>query len=240
MIKLDEVSKKYGSQYAVKNASFNLTKYETLAIVGPSGSGKSTLLRCINHLEEVTKGSIYIDGDKVTKRNYQKLCLKVGMVFQHCYLFPHMNVMSNLIYGPTHVLGKTKEESITKAEKLLEDFRIKNKADTMPNALSGGQKQRVAIARALMMDPEVMLFDEPTSALDPEVIKDVVEVIARLKNAMTIIAVTHHLKFAKAIADRIIFMDQGQLLCDQKTEEFFEQPKSHRARLFLENVGDFM
>lgn len=240
MIKIEKLTKKYHGEYVLKNASFEVKANETLAIVGPSGSGKTTLLRCINHLEESTSGNVYLNGLKITKKDAKHLCLKMGMVFQHCNLFPHMDVMSNLTYSPHKVLGKNLADSTKKATALLEHFSIKSKATSMPSQLSGGQKQRVAIARALMMDPEIMLFDEPTSALDPEVIKDVVYAIEELKSKMTIIVVTHHLKFARAIADRIIFMDQGQLLCDQKTEEFFNEPSSHRARLFLENVGDFL
>jgi polar amino acid transport system ATP-binding protein len=240
MIKIEKLTKKYKGEYALKNASFEAKQHEVVAIVGPSGSGKTTLLRCINHLEEPTSGDVYLDGDKITKRNRSKISLKVGMVFQHSNLFPHMSVIENLTYAPCKVLRQNTLEAQKKASTILSQFSIKAKATSMPSQLSGGQKQRVAIARALMMDPEVMLFDEPTSALDPEVIKDVAEAINDLKNKTTIIVVTHHLKFARAVADRIIFMDQGQILCDQKTDEFFAEPNSHRARLFLENVGDFL
>lgn len=240
MIKVEKLTKRYQGDYVLKNAGFEVGANETLAIVGPSGSGKTTLLRCINHLEEATSGNVYLNGSQITKKDAKQLCRKIGMVFQHCNLFPHMDVLSNLTYSPCKILGQSIEEATKKAMELLEHFSIKSKATSMPSQLSGGQKQRVAIARALMMNPEVMLFDEPTSALDPEVIKDVVYAIEELKSKMTIIVVTHHLKFARAVADRIIFMDQGQVLCDQKTEEFFSDPASHRARLFLENVGDFL
>ncbi len=239
MISVEELSKKYAKQYAVKNASFKVADKEVVAIVGPSGSGKSTLLRCINRLEEPSSGHVYVNDKKITAKSASKLRLKIGMVFQHFNLFPHMNVMENLIYGPLKVLNIAEEVATKKAEVLLKKFGLSNKARSKPNDLSGGQKQRVAIARALMMGPEIMMFDEPTSALDPEVVQDVVEVIKSLKSEMTIIIVTHHIKFAKALADRIIFMDQGQILCDQKNKDFFEKPKSHRARLFLEKLGGF-
>ena len=240
MIKVNDLTKKYQGEYALKNASFDVKKNETLVVVGPSGSGKTTLLRLLSALEKPTSGTIYVDGVKLTVSSSPKTRLKIGMVFQYCHLFPHMNVMQNLIYAPQKVLRMNQKHAEAKGLDLLTYFGLTNKSEAMPNDLSGGQKQRVAIARALMMDPEIMLFDEPTSALDPEVIKDVYEAIINLKKKMTIVVVTHHLKFAHKIADRIVFMDQGQLLCDQQTEEFFQKPKSHRARLFLENVGDFM
>jgi len=162
------------------------------------------------------------------------------MVFQQFHLFPHMNVLDNLTYGPINVIKLSKKKSEEKAILLLKQFGILEKIYSDPTDLSGGQKQRVAIVRALMMDPEVMLFDEPTSALDPEVVKDVIEIIAQLKNQMTMIVITHHIKFAKIIADRIVFMDKGKILADQPADSFFNKPSSHRARLFLENVGDLI
>ena len=239
MIAIENISKKYSGHYAIKNINFKVDVQEVLAIVGPSGSGKSTLLRCINHLEEPSSGNIIINGKKTTTKSSNKLRLKVGMVFQHFNLFPHMNVLENLIYSPCKVKNMREDIAKDNALKLLETFGLSNKSHFMPNNLSGGQKQRVSIARAIMMDPEIMLFDEPTSALDPEVIQDVVEAILLLKSAMTIIVVTHHIRFARAVADRIIFMDQGQVLCDQPKDEFFENPKSQRARLFLSKVGEF-
>ena len=239
MILVENLAKKYSGHYAVKNINFKVDKQETVAIVGPSGSGKSTLLRCINHLEEPSSGNIIIDGQKLTSKSSNKLRLKIGMVFQHFNLFPHMNVLENLIYSPCKVRRMKEELAKEKAIALLEKFGLSNKSHFMPNNLSGGQKQRVSISRAIMMDPEIMLFDEPTSALDPEVIGDVAEAILLLKSEMTIIVVTHHIKFARAVADRIIFMDQGQVLCDQPRDEFFEKPKSQRARLFLNKVSEF-
>lgn len=240
MIKVDHLSKKYNDHYALKDANFTLDAKQSLVVIGPSGSGKSTLLRLINHLEEPSKGHIYINNEKLTKKNRHKICARVGMVFQQCHLFPHMNVLENLVYAPCTMLKKDMNETTNKALVLLERFNLKSKSLSMPKSLSGGQKQRVAIARSLMLDPEIILFDEPTSALDPEVIKDVVNIINDLRAEMTIMTVTHHLKFAREISDRVIFMDHGQILCDEPTKKFFDKPSSHRARLFLENVSGFM
>lgn len=240
MIVLENVSKRYNKAYAVKDTSLVFEKKETVAIIGSSGSGKSTLLRLINGLETPTTGHVLINEKKLTQRNKMKLCLRIGMVFQAFNLFSHLNVQDNLIYAPINVLRMDRGLAIDKAEKLLEQFGLLQKKTSFPINLSGGQKQRVAICRALMMDPEVMLFDEPTSALDPENIKDIVEIISSLKSTMTMIVVTHHIKFAKVIAERVVFMDHGIILADQPKDEFFENPKSHRARLFLENIGDLM
>lgn len=240
MIELKNISKQFGSSHAIKDINLAFDKRETVVVIGSSGSGKSTLLRCINNLENPTTGEVLIDGKKLTRRNRGKLCFKIGMVFQQFNLFPHMNVMENLVYSPCNVKNMKRSTAEEKAVALLKQFGISNKASASPLRLSGGQKQRVAICRALMMDPELMLFDEPTSALDPEVIKDIIEIINVLKTQMAMIVITHHIKFARIIADRIIFMDNGQILADQPAKEFFAQPKSHRAKLFLENVGDLM
>jgi polar amino acid transport system ATP-binding protein len=240
MIVLENVSKTFDGQHAITDINLVFDKRETVVIIGSSGSGKSTLVRCINNLENPTNGSVLIDGKKLTRRNRGKLCFKIGMVFQQFHLFPHMNVLDNLTYGPINVIKLSKKKSEEKAILLLKQFGILEKIYSDPSELSGGQKQRVAIVRALMMDPEVMLFDEPTSALDPEVVKDVIEIIAQLKNQMTMIVITHHIKFAKIIADRIVFMDKGKILADQAADSFFNKPSSHRARLFLENVGDLI
>jgi len=240
MIVLENVSKTFDGQHAITDINLVFDKRETVVIIGSSGSGKSTLVRCINNLENPTNGSVLIDGKKLTRRNRGKLCFKIGMVFQQSHLFPHMNVLDNLTYGPINVIKLSKKKSEEKAILLLKQFGILEKIYSDPTDLSGGQKQRVAIVRALMMDPEVMLFDEPTSALDPEVVKDVIEIIAQLKNQMTMIVITHHIKFAKIIADRIVFMDKGKILADQPADSFFNKPSSHRARLFLENVGDLI
>jgi len=239
MIKVQNLSKKFGANIALKDISFEAANNEIVSIVGPSGSGKSTLIRCLNRLETPDSGTIFVDAHKLDGRSIKKLRSKIGMVFQHFNLFPHMNVLENLIYAPVNVLKHKKEQASAKARELLRRFSMSSKEHNMPNALSGGQKQRIAIMRAIMMEPEILLFDEPTSALDPEIVGDVASEIKALKNKMAIILVTHHIKFAQELSDRIIFMDQGQILCDQKNEEFFNKPKSHRARLFLEKVGRF-
>ena len=240
MIMLEKITKKYDQTYALKDVSLSFNANEIAVIIGSSGSGKSTLLRCINYLEQPSSGRVVIEGINLTKKNHAKLCLKIGMVFQGFNLFPHMSVIENLIYSPVKVLKLENSVTRQKAVDLLDKFGLGSKIDSACNDLSGGQKQRVAICRALMMDPEILLFDEPTSALDPEIIKDIVEAIKLLKSQITMVIVTHHLKFAKAIADRIIYMDHGIILADQQVDDFFAKPKSHRARLFLENIGDLM
>ncbi|MCP5369997.1 MAG: amino acid ABC transporter ATP-binding protein [Rickettsiaceae bacterium] len=240
MIILDQVTKNYNDNAAISNVSLTFDKRETTVIIGSSGSGKSTLLRCINNLEVPTHGSVIINGQKLSKNNRSKLCFKIGMVFQQFNLFPHMDVLTNLLYAPLHVMKKNYKQMQTKALDLLKSFGMEEKAYSMPNELSGGQKQRVAICRALMMDPEMILFDEPTSALDPEVVKDIINIIQALKSQMSMIIVTHHIKFAKVIADRVIFMDKGVVLSDEPAKQFFTKSISHRARLFLDNVGDLI
>lgn len=240
MIVLDKLTKKFDDNIAIKNVNLTFDKQETTVIIGASGSGKSTLIRCINNIEIPTSGSVIIEGKKLTPKNRSKLCLRIGMVFQQFNLFPHMSVLGNLVYGPLTVLNADKIETQHKALNLLEKFSILDKANDFPSSLSGGQKQRVAICRALMMNPTTMLFDEPTSALDPEIIKDVIQIINDLKTQMQMIIISHHIKFAKIIADRIIFMDKGLVLADQPVKEFFTKPSSHRARLFLENVSELM
>lgn len=236
MIKLDNICKKYGDIYAIKNVNLQIKNQEVVAIIGPSGGGKSTLLRCINFLETPTSGNVYIENQMIRNDNLKLLRLKIGMVFQHFNLFPHMTVKENLIYAPLHILHADKIKLEKKSEDLLEQFGLKNKINSYPYSLSGGQKQRVAIARSLMMEPKIMLFDEPTSALDPEVTKDIISAILLLKSKITMLIVTHHVKFAEAVADRIIFIDHGQILSDAPTEEFFSAPKSHRAKIFLDNT----
>ncbi|MFK8040014.1 MAG: amino acid ABC transporter ATP-binding protein [Rickettsiaceae bacterium] len=244
MIELIDVSKKYGENYALKDVNAVFKTNKTTVVIGSSGSGKSTLLRCINSLEKITSGKIFIDN--IESSDKQKLPAnalkaKIGMVFQSFNLFPHMTVKQNLIYAPTNALNITKQRAQNKAEELLKDFKLLSKLNSMTNDLSGGQKQRVAICRVLMMNPDIILFDEPTSALDPETIKDVIEVILMLKSKnITMIVVTHHVKFAKLIADEVIFMDNGLILEQQDAKRFFDQPKSQRAKLFLNNIGDMM
>ena len=240
MIKLEKITKKYIDNYALKDVSLDISAGEVIAIIGSSGSGKSTLLRCINQLELPTSGNIYIDNEKFSSKTCRKLRSKIGMVFQNFNLFPHLTVLENLVYAPITVSNVVRDSAVASAKEILEKFSLKHKLLARISELSGGQKQRIAICRALMLKPQIMLFDEPTSALDPEVIKDIIEAILLLKGQMTMIIVTHHLKFAKAIADRIIFLDHGLILADQKAENFFERPTSHRARLFLANIGDLM
>ncbi|RNB86929.1 amino acid ABC transporter ATP-binding protein [Brevibacillus fluminis] len=239
MIKIENVTKSFGSLPVLQGISTEIKKGEVVAIIGPSGSGKSTLLRCINQLETPTSGQILVDGTAMThsKSNVMQVRQKIGMVFQHFHLFPHMTVLQNIMYAPIQVKGVSKEEAATKAVELLKRVGLADKADTYPSRLSGGQKQRVAIARSLAMEPEVMLFDEPTSALDPEMVKEVLEVMKSLAySGMTMAIVTHEMGFAREVADRILFLDQGQLAEDAPPIQFFTAPRSERAQLFLQKV----
>jgi len=239
VISVKNVSKDFDDFKVLKNISLNINKGEIVAIIGPSGSGKSTFLRCMNLLEVPTLGDIYINNVKITdkKADVMKLRQNVGMVFQHFNLFPHMTVMENMIYAPVKVKKIPKKEAQEKAMKLLKQVGLSEKANVYPVTLSGGQKQRVAIARALAMDPEVILFDEPTSALDPEMVKEVLNVIKDLAGTgITMVLVTHEMGFAREVADRICFLDQGKLIEDSKPDIFFSNPKSDRAREFLEKV----
>ena len=239
MIKVEGLKKHFGELEVLKGISTTIKDGEVVAIIGPSGSGKSTFLRCINLLEKPTSGHIYIDGKDITdkKTNIMKIRQNVGMVFQHFYLFPHKTVMENLTYAPMKVKGKSKQEAEKKGFELLENVGLLEKANEYPSRLSGGQKQRVAIARALAMEPEVMLFDEPTSALDPEMVKEVLDVMKSLvEMGMTMAIVTHEMGFAKEVADRVLFLDGGVLAEDAPPEEFFSNPKSQRARDFLDKI----
>ncbi|MBW5383678.1 amino acid ABC transporter ATP-binding protein [Brachyspira pilosicoli] len=239
MIKVENLHKKFNQLEVLKGIDVNVEKGEIIAIIGPSGSGKSTFLRCINRLEEPTCGKIFIDGENILdkKTDINKIREKVGMVFQHFNLFPHKTVMENIILAPMKLKGYTKEQAETKALELLQKVGLVEKKDTYPNKLSGGQKQRIAIARALAMEPEVMLFDEPTSALDPEMIKEVLDVMIDLaKEGMTMLIVTHEMGFAKNVASRILFMNDGIILEDETPEEFFNNPKHSRTKEFLYKV----
>ena len=237
MIQLKNLTKTFGPQPVLKGIDLSVPQGETVALIGPSGSGKSTLLRCINHLETPSTGEIKIDGTLLTEANAGTMAKKVGMVFQQFNLFPHKTVLENLIYAPIRVLKMDTKKAQSEAMELLEKVGLKHKADTYPQSLSGGQKQRVAIARTLAMHPEVILFDEPTSALDPEMVKEVLEVISKLAHTgITLMIVTHEMEFAKELADRILFLDQGKIIEDAPPNTFFSSPKSVRAQQFLEKV----
>ena len=231
MIKIENLYKNFGKLEVLKNISTTVKKGEIISIIGPSGSGKSTFLRCINKMEEPTKGHIYIDGmdlmDKKTDIN--KVRERVGMVFQHFNLFPNMTVLGNLTLSPMLVKKESKEEAEKYAMSLLEKVGLADKANVYPTQLSGGQKQRIAIARALAMKPEVILFDEPTSALDPEMIKEVLDVMRSLaEEGMTMLIVTHEMGFAKNVGNRILFMDNGEIIEDCSPKDFFENPTNER------------
>ncbi|WP_029422974.1 amino acid ABC transporter ATP-binding protein [Alicyclobacillus macrosporangiidus] len=239
MIAVKNVSKSFGALTVLRNVSLEVAKGEVVAIIGPSGSGKSTLLRCINLLERPTRGQVFVGGVELThpKANVMKVRQNIGMVFQHFHLFPHLRVIDNLTYAPVTVKGLPKDEARAKAMDLLRRVGLEDKAEVYPATLSGGQKQRVAIARALAMEPEVMLFDEPTSALDPEMVKEVLEVIRSLAHTgITMAIVTHEMGFAREVADRICFLDGGQLIEQAPPAEFFSRPRSERARAFLEKI----
>lgn len=239
MIKVENLHKSFGKNEVLKDISTEIKEKEVIAIIGPSGSGKSTFLRCINLLEKPTNGVITIGNDVVTDKrtNIMKVRENVGMVFQHFYLFPHKTVLENLTYAPMKVQGVSKKQAIEMADELLRKVGLYEKREEYPNRLSGGQKQRVAIARALAMNPSVMLFDEPTSALDPEMVKEVLEVMKSLaESGMTMVIVTHEMNFAREVADRILFLDGGQLVEDTPPAQFFTEPKSARAKEFLDKV----
>ncbi|WP_293961957.1 amino acid ABC transporter ATP-binding protein [uncultured Fusobacterium sp.] len=239
MIKVENLYKNYGKLEVLKNISTEVKKGDIIAIIGPSGSGKSTFLRCLNKLEEPTAGHIYIDNKDLmgVDTDINKIREKVGMVFQHFNLFPHKTVLENLTLSPMKIKGYSQSEAESKALVLLEKVGLKDKAAAYPNQLSGGQKQRIAIARALAMEPEIMLFDEPTSALDPEMIKEVLDVMRDLaKEGMTMLIVTHEMGFAKNVANRVFFMDRGNILEDTTPIELFENPKHERTKEFLDKV----
>jgi len=239
MIAIEKVSKHYGSFQVLTECSTQVSKGEVIVVCGPSGSGKSTLIKCVNGLEPFQSGSITVDGVSVgdAKTNLSKLRSRVGMVFQHFELFPHMSITENLTIAQVKVLGRSKEEAMQKGLRLLDRVGLKAHAEKFPGQLSGGQQQRVAIARALAMDPICMLFDEPTSALDPEMINEVLDVMVELaQEGMTMMCVTHEMGFARKVADRVIFMDRGQIIEDDTKEAFFERPRSERAQQFLAKI----
>jgi glutamate/aspartate transport system ATP-binding protein len=239
MILLNDVSKWYGDFQVLAECSTAVAKGEVVVVCGPSGSGKSTLIKCVNGLELFQKGEITVDGISVgdPRTDLPKLRARVGMVFQHFELFPHMSVLRNLTLAQVKVLGRSEAEARDKGLKLLERVGLTEHRDKYPGNLSGGQQQRVAIARALCMDPIAMLFDEPTSALDPEMINEVLDVMVQLaKDGMTMMVVTHEMGFARKVAHRVIFMDAGRIVEDAQKEEFFGTPRSERAQLFLSKI----
>jgi len=239
VIKVTDLTKAYGKNQVLKGISTQVDKGEVVALIGPSGSGKSTFLRCLNLLETPTSGTITIDGVELThpKADIARVRQRIGMVFQHFHLFPHMTVLDNITFAPVEVKGITVEAARAKALELLARVGLSDKADSYPSRLSGGQKQRVAIARSLAMEPDIMLFDEPTSALDPEMVKEVLNVIRGLAHSgMTMLIVTHEMKFAREAADTIYFLDEGNLLERETPERFFDNPQTERAARFLEQV----
>ncbi|OTQ73438.1 MULTISPECIES: amino acid ABC transporter ATP-binding protein [unclassified Gilliamella] len=239
MISLENVSKWYGKFQVLKNCTTKVGKGEVVVVCGPSGSGKSTLIKTVNGLEPIQKGKIIIDRTEITNpsTNLAKLRSKVGMVFQHFELFPHLTILKNLTLAQVKVLGRSNEEAREKALSLLDRVGLLAHADKYPAQLSGGQQQRVAIARALCMDPIVMLFDEPTSALDPEMVNEVLDVMVELAyEGMTMMVVTHEMGFARKVAHRVIFMDAGEIIEDTSKEQFFTNPQSDRAKDFLAKI----
>ena len=239
VITITDMNKWYGQFHVLKDINLTVRRGERIVICGPSGSGKSTLIRCINRLEEHQQGSINVDGIELNNdlKNIDAIRREVGMVFQHFNLFPHLTVLQNCSLAPIWVKKMPKKEAEAVAMKYLERVRIPEQADKFPGQLSGGQQQRVAIARSLCMNPKIMLFDEPTSALDPEMIKEVLDVMIELaREGMTMICVTHEMGFAKTVANRVIFMDGGQIIEENEPEPFFNNPQSERTQLFLSQI----
>ncbi len=241
ILKIENLQKYYDLHHALKDINLEVKAKEVVVILGPSGCGKSTLLRCINGLEEIASGNIYIDNEKIDKdfKEWPRMRQKVGMVFQSYELFEHLNVEENILLGPMKVQKRKKDEVLKEAKIWLEKVGLLHKIHAYPRELSGGQKQRIAIVRSLCMNPELMLFDEVTAALDPEIVREVLEVMLNLaKEGMTMLIVTHEMGFAKAVADKIIFMDEGKIIEENDPKSFFENPKSKRAKKFL-NLFDY-
>lgn len=239
MISFHQVNKHYGNFHVLKNINLHINQGEVVVVIGPSGSGKSTLVRCMNRLETISNGELIVDNIKVNDKNtdINRLRRDIGMVFQHFNLYPHKTVLQNITLAPIKVLGISEKEAKETAMSYLEKVGIPDKADKLPSQLSGGQQQRVAIARGLAMKPKIMLFDEPTSALDPETIGEVLDVMKKLaKEGMTMVVVTHEMGFAREVADRIVFMDQGQILEKAHPDQFFANPREERAQLFLSRI----
>jgi len=250
MIKGEHIYKSFGDLEVLKDINFQIEEKEVVCVIGPSGSGKSTLLRCMNHLERITSGKVFIDeelvdyrGDdkdlmKIEHQKVTQLCMELGMVFQRFNLFPHLTALGNVTLAPIEVRKVSKSEAVKKGKLMLEKVGLSDKADEYPSRLSGGQQQRVAIARALAMEPKIMLFDEPTSALDPELVGEVLEVMKDLaKSGMTMMVVTHEMNFAREVADRVIFMDEGRIIEDGPPKEIFGNPKEARTRAFLSKTN---
>lgn len=240
LIQMHNVNKWYGKFHVLKNINLEVAQGERIVICGPSGSGKSTLIRCLNRLEEHQQGDIIIDGTELTSdvKDVELIRREVGMVFQHFNLFPHLTVLENLTLGPIWVLKIPKAKAEEAAMKYLERVRIPEQAHKYPGQLSGGQQQRVAIARSLCMNPKIMLFDEPTSALDPEMVKEVLDVMVELaeQTGMTMLCVTHEMGFARKVANRVIFMDRGEIIEQNEPDKFFDNPQNERTRLFLSQI----
>lgn len=239
IIQMNNVNKWYGSFKALTNINFTVNKGDKIVVCGPSGSGKSTMIRTLNWLEAHQEGTIIVNGHEMHKKmkNVEQVRMDVGMVFQHFNLFPHLTVLQNLMAGPLWVRGINKKEARETAMKFLERVRIPEQAEKYPGQLSGGQQQRVAIARSLCMNPKVMLFDEPTSALDPEMVSEVLDTMIELANdGMTMVCVTHEMGFAKAVADRVVFMDAGQIIEENDPVNFFENPQHERTKDFLGQI----
>jgi ABC-type polar amino acid transport system ATPase subunit len=236
-VRMEAVYKRFGTFTALREVDLTVRKGETVVICGPSGSGKSTLIRCINQIEKHDEGLIYVNGIELSGGNVDKARRDTGMVFQNFNLFPHMTILENCALAPTTVLGMSRKDAQAMVMALLEKVRVQDQAGKFPGQLSGGQQQRVAIARALCMHPKIMLFDEPTSALDPEMVKEVLETMKSLaQEGMTMMCVTHEMGFAREVSDRVVFMDEGQIVEAEKPEEFFHNPKSERAKLFLSQI----
>lgn len=239
MIKTEQLTKSFGDKQVLKGINEQINSGEVVVIIGPSGSGKSTFLRCMNLLEEPTSGKVIFEGQEINKKgvNIDSIRTKMGMVFQSFNLFPHLTVLDNIMIGPQHVKKVNKEKAEATAKKLLARMGMSEKADVYPQSLSGGQKQRIAIARALAMEPDMMLFDEPTSALDPEMVGEVLQVMKDLAmEGMTMVVVTHEMGFAKEVGDRILFMDDGQVVEQGTPDEIFNHPKNERTKDFLSKV----
>lgn len=242
ILSIKDLTKSYGDLQVLKGVSLDVEKGEVIALIGPSGSGKSTLLRCINRMETPTSGAVYFDdqvfaGDKIDQKTLNRLRTKIGMVFQHFNLFPHLTVLENITLAPIKLHYQDEQAANNQAQSLLDKVGLGDKAQTYPHQLSGGQKQRVAIARALALKPEILLFDEPTSALDPERVKEVLNVIQDLAlEGMTLIIVTHEMSFAQKVASRVAFMDQGQILEIGSADQVFKHPQSDRLQTFLRQV----